>query len=1327
MEARLELRDRLNLLIKAAGNPTLDTIAAHAATLAEPGSEAPVPGGGTISAWTTKNPRRARYWDSLRWVLEYLIERAKVRGEAPKPPDLYLMRRWKRLYEQSAEPTTTTVYQGLAAFQRANADMFYGRDTEIDALVAVLGATVLDETPGIVAVVAPSGAGKSSLLQAGLLPALEERGLGSIPDSMSWPTLVITPGQHPLTSIAAAIPELDGILNPSEDSTATAHTLARARAAVWSYITDKRGSSGRLVLIVDQFEEVFTLAAEAERRTFIDLLGSISEGGSTAAPPALVVLGMRADFSHNCFGYPPLEDALQNRQRLLPAMTISQLTEAIEGPAAAGGVKVEPALVHLLLQDAGLINADGSITGRSDSGILPLLSHALRITWDRRRAGRGPMSAKGYLDVGRLRGAVQQTADEAWNTLPEQQQEAGLWILLNLVHIGADPSRDTRKPRKWHELLNNAADHNAAQRARDVLVHERLLTADTDTVQITHEALMRSWPRLADAIDKHRAGLTWRQRVEEAATAWERSHSSRWWRRFTDGRDPDLLWRSTNLDAANEWASQATELDRPSELGMQFLRRSTLKRTAGSAILGTVITVLLVLSLLLGIATVRAKRALATSTFTQVVAEADRLQGTDTSLAAQLYLTAYRMQPTAALYTSLLETENEALSEPLPGRQKGIVRTVIANGSIVVSAADDGTAQLWAKGSPSTPRGRITESGPITAIASTPDGNVLASGQDSRPGSETATIQVWRISDPAHPEAASAAIPAEIGHIRGLAISPDGKTLAAAGGDGATQLWNIADPTQPLRIGPRLPGTARMLYGTGISFGPDGHVLAVPGDDGTIRLWNVTNPSAPVALTPLQGGSRVTYAVAYSADRKIMATGGGDTVMRIWNVSSPERPMLLDQPVTTPGAAILAIAVSPDGATLAAASADNTVTLWNIADPAHPVLLGAPLTGHSRGVGAVTFSPDGHTLITGSADSTVRLWTLPPTRLIGPQGNVTAVTFSHSGRTLAVASGDNAVRLWDTTDAREPVAEGPALRQDGFVNAIAFGRDDRILASGGYGKAVRLWDTSDPKRASQLGADLTFPGEVGGLAISPDGRILAVGCADGAIRLFTLADPIHPQPLGPVLASTPNKLVGAVRFSPDGKVLATAGADHQIWLWDTSDPGRAHSLGPPLTGHTDKIFQLTFSPDGITLGSVGADHTARLWSVADPARAAALGPPLQQQTNAVGGVSYSPDGKTLATGSDDKTVVLWNVTDPTHGTIVGHPITGHTNFIYTVTFSPDSGTVASGGRDHTVLLWSLNVDHAIQRICQSTAADLDPGTWDTYVSRDVDYNPPCAG
>ena len=1342
MSAR-KLAERLERLRALAGGggsppspPTFKAIERWAAQIHDPGmrdaKKRPVrpPVLTSIQAWCAGDAVPAK-WEPFSLVLEALIEKARVAHRQPPTPGLYDMAAWKRAWEsarQAPPAPEDSPYRGLTSFQPRHRGFFFGRTADVTALVQHLDSA-LTAPGGLLALVAPSGVGKTSLLQAGLVPALEDNGLPSAPESTTWPTRVLTPGQRPLATLEHHIPTLAGVLRTGVEggpAVDRAPDAGAVRAAVAEYTAEEAGPGSRLILVIDQFEEVFTLCGESERRTFIDVLrAAATPEGEEDPAPALVMIGLRSDFYTNCVGDPVLQPALEHHQKVLAPMSISQLTEAIEGPAAAARVKVEPELVQRLLQDAGLVGADGTATGRPNPGVLPLVSHSLRATWEKRSGARGPLTVKNYLATGGIQGAVKQTADKAWGKLNHREQRAGMAMLMKLTRIGDEDGQDTRRPCGWRELVASASDPAATTTARDAMVAARLITVDSDTVQIAHEALLRSWPLLTQTLDERRSGLVQRQRVEEAAATWAQSQSPHWWRRGRDHRDARRLYGVVDLKNAERWRDTADVDAGPSDLAREFLDRSSRQRARDRWRVRVFGVLLIGLAVGTSLEWRQASVQEDAAQFGQVVAEADRLRGTDVSLAAQLDLTAYRMRrDDPDLYTNLITTENVPLATPLLGHV-GIVRSVAvsADGKILVSAGDDKTVRLWNVADPHRPTALgqpLSEPSPVYAVALSPDGKTLVdAGADG-------VVRRWNITDPARPTRVDAPLPTDAGAVWGLSFSPDGRTLVSQGADGLGRLWNVVDPSHPAPLGDPLPGGARTFYGSGLAFSSDGRTLAIAGAGATVRLWNVADPAHPAPLgAPLAGGSRVTYAVAFSPDGRTLVSAGGDNVMRLWNVSDLSHPTLIGQPLTARTSSILAVAFSPDGKTVASASADDTVTLWDTADPAHAIPLGEPLVGHTRGVGAVRFSPDGRTLVTGSADATVRLWSLPSTRLVGPAGNVTSVALSHSGRTLAVASADDSVRLWDVTRPDDPEPVGPVLHQDGFLNAVAFSPDDKVLASGGNGRTVRLWNIADPRQASALGPDLGFPGEVGGLTISPDGRVLAVGCGDGAVRLFSVADPSRPTPLGPPLMQTPGKLVGTVKFSPDGTVLASAGADHAVWLWNVADQAQPRAFGRPLRKHTDQVYQLAFSPDGTTLASASADHTVRLWSVADPARATELGQPLTQHTNAVGGVAYSSDGKTLASGSDDQTLLLWNVADPAHASPVGQPLTGHTNFIYTVAFGPDGRTLVSGGRDHTVLLWQLDVEHAIARICATTANDLTPAAWNTYVSPALPYDPPC--
>lgn len=1194
------------------------------------------------------------------------------------------------------------VYQGLAPFGRHDAERFFGRGPAIESLRARIDALLRSRAPGVLVVLGQSGVGKSSLLAAGLLPALGRHGLDSVPEAAAWPAAVITPGPDPLVDLAEALDAPDG----------SSTTVADANAS----------AAGRpMFLVVDQFEEIFTVDEDRRQRFVTALIDAATPRAEPpaavpAGPAAVVVIACRNDFYPDLRRLAPLKPALDAPFNLDP-LTGDELSEAIKEPARRAGVTIGNDLVNRLLADAG-VTGGGTIDGQ-----LPLISHVLALMNQ-----SGPMTVRAYDRVGGLDGAVAHTATQAW----ERLQAAGvggtaLALLVRMVRVGDHHGQDTHQRLDRHEVVPPEGGPTA--HALDVLAAARLITVGEDTVQITHEALWREWPLLRDAIDSERTDHVRRQAIDRSARLWDEA-----------GRPDEQLLRGTLLTDAHRVTTPLTSgavsvtgitrefLAAADEQERRFARRR--RRVRGAVT--SVVAVIVALAVVAGHQAVTRYQSQQRAILAEVKAQAKALQPTDPSLAAQLYLTAYQRQPDPALYTTLLDTQNQPLAHPLRGH-RGVARAVIA-GSTVVSGSDDDTIRVWAADRAGThqPTSTLPVSGPVTGLAVVPARPIVVSSVDNARSGQS-VLQVWNVADPARPTALTPELPSGPAEISALTVSPDGRLLIAMDEDGVARLWNITDPAQPVDLGARLPGASTQVYGSGLVVSPDGTTLTAAGDEGTVARWNITDPARPVALPPLDGGTPRTQAVAVSPDGKILAAGGVAGALRLWDTSDPVRPRLIAQPPVDRASSILATAISPDGTILAAASSDSSVTLWNIADPTRPIPLGQPLrTDSGRGIGSVQFSPDGDKLIAGSGDGIIRVWSLPATRLTASSGTAVDLAFRDNGGMLAVGNlANNSIYLWDTTDPSSPARMGPPLSQGGALRARGFnvdfaGRDDNVLVSSG-GRTIRAWSMRDPRQPTQLGPDLVLPVEAGGQAISPDGRTLAVGGADGVTRLFDLTDPTRPMPLNVSLAGTPDEIVASLDFSPDGRTLATAGHDHQVRLWDTSDPTRAHAVGAPLVGHTDNIYGLVFSPDGTRLASTGYDHTVRLWDTSDPASARALGPPLTEQSNVLGEASWSPDGATLAAASHDSTVALWNVVDPARPAAIGNPLVGHTDNVYSAEFAPTGPSIlASGARDQTVLLRNLDVHAAIRRLCAATPDTLTPQAWDAYVSPDESYDPPCA-
>ncbi len=1200
---------------------------------------------------------------------------------------------------------------GLAAFRQQEAEWFFGRDRLIAALVERLDHR-LNNGGGPLVVVAPSGAGKSSLLQAGLIPRLRQ---GALPGSQRWRGLLLTPTAYPVMALATQIAALT---NTPADQVAGQITWQPEQCVqgVRAQLTRTDPATARLMVIVDQLEELFTMCPDTrQRHLFLNLISRLtSRGPGGQEPAALAVYGLRADFYAQCADHPQLLAAVQDGQLLVGPMSPEALRSAILNPAQRAGLRIEPGLVDLLLRDLGATAAEGTgdAAGGYEAGRLPLLAHALRATW-RERHGH-TMTVDSYRNTGGILHAVANTAESAFTSLRPVEQHIARMLFLRLVKIG-EGTEDTRRQVARADLLGDGSDQWILA-VLQAFTAARLLTQGQETVQITHEALLRAWPRLREWINEDRAGNLIRQRLIEAATAWQLS-----------GRDPAGLYRGSLLQAARE----QTTSQRDSGLGPvveEFLgssighaRRAANRRRGVLAALA----MLTVFSLISAVVAVWQQNTANTQRdnafFNQLTAQADRLQGsaaagTDTSLAAQLNLAAYRLRPNdRTLYTNLINTENTPLATRLTDGITGAVSGVVfsPDGHTLAAGTLNGTVRLWNVVDPENPAplGQpLTIGSRVDSLAYSPDGRTLAVG------ALDGTVRLWDVTDPKNPTPLGQPLRGGTGIVYPVVFSPDGDILAAGYDSGTVWLWNVAAPANPTPLGQPL-AIGGPVY-TAV-FSPDGRTLAVNAGS-AVRLWNVIDPANPTPLgQPLNIGN-VVAPVVFSPDGHALAAGNGAGVVRLWNVADPANPTLLGQPLNV-GSPVDDVAFSPNDRTLAAGSVDGAVHLWNVADVSNPTSFGPPLTGPTSGVASVVFSPDSRTIAVGSLDHTVRLWHRPDTLLTSPS-TIDSVTFSPNGRILAAGGGDGAVRLLDVRDPEHPASLGqPLAAGTATVGSLVFSPDGRTLAAGNLDGTVRLWDVTDPATPISLGPPIHVGSTAYSVAYSPDGRTLAVG-SGGTVHLWDVSDPAAPASLGQPLSGGTD-LISSLAFRPDGHTLASSDADGTVRLWNVTDPADPTLLGQPLDV-SSPANSVAFSPDGRTLAVSNADGTVRLWNATDPAAPTSAGPPISGGTSAIYSAVFSPDGHLLATSNADGTVRLWNITEPANPVPVGQSIAGGTGIVSSVAFSPDGRTLANGSLDRTLKLWALNVGPAIQRICATTRNVLTPETWLTDVPG-LPFTPPC--
>jgi WD40 repeat protein/serine/threonine protein kinase len=1242
---------------------------------------------------------------------------------------------YKRI-DQSLDRTSLELvnpYKGLQAFEEADAANFHGREALTGRLLARLigeGDPSADTgqapagSPGqnlgrFLAVVGPSGSGKSSAVSAGLIPALRN---GALPGSENWFIAVMVPGAHPLEELELALlgiavrqtPNLLAQLQEDERG------LLRAVRRILPPL-------GELVVVIDQLEELFTLVEDpAERAIF---LRSLYAAVADTRSPLRVIAVLRADFYDRPLMHQEFSALMDKHTQVVTPLTLNELERTIRAPAEGVDVTLEPGLAAMITSEVG-----------EQQGALPMLQYALTELFERREGG--VLTKAAYEETGGVMGALARRAEEIYAGLEADSQEVARQLFLRLITLG-EGAEDTRRRVLRAELISIGSDPDKIKVVIDLFGQHRLLTFDRDhatrgpTVEVAHEALLREWGRLRRWLEDSRDDVRQHRKLTSAAAEWQGS-----------GRDPGFLLRSSRLDQLELWSTTTglalsqveqelleasitareqrlaeeearrlmeletaqklaeTEMARAEEQSRaaQRLRRRALF-LAGALLISVILAVV---AFGFGRQATRNADAAQVEAKSRATAEAVAMQESEAAQ-EQARLATARELAAAAINNLDVDPERSILlalqavrttydedQTVLPEAETVLHQAVSASHVLYTVMNDTGSEESW-----------------ITNVAFSPDGTRLVTlgGNDNLAIVRDADTgrELFRLS---HSDVFPGAF--------GLAFSPDGSRLVTSdSGDMTTRVWDAETGEELLTLSGE--HSDWLNY---VNFSPDGTRLITTSIDGTAKVWDIESgqvihtlgdhtgfvwdaafssdgrhiatadeaashiwdAASGEKLLTLSGHTAGTSQLAFSPVESKLATASFDGTAKVWDVETGEELLSL----TSHTDVVFDVAFSPDGTRLATASNDGTAKVWDLATGKEMM----NLAGHTDVVVAIAFSPDGIRLATGGGDGTARVWDIAPDQelLSFISGTVYDMDVSPDETRLATSSAGGTATVWDAATGEELFTVSDAGHEEPLTEVefgpdatrlepgVDFSPDGTRLATAGSGNVARIWDAT----TGQL--QLTLSGHtdlVNGIAFSPDGKLLATASHDLTTKVWDAVT-------GEALLTLPGELASTnyVAFSPDGSSLVSAGLGNMAIIWDTATGEELMTL----SGHTASVNYAVFSPDGTRLATASGDGVAKVWDIATGDEILTL----TGHSHDVNSIAFSPDGARLATASTDGTTRIWDAESGQELLAISTQPIG----VGRVAFSQDGTRLITANWDNTVRVYVLPIEE-LMNLAQS--------------------------